>query len=356
MTRTPETRPSVHEGAVVIDGLNVSAWSRDVFSAMQRGGVTAANCTCCIWEGFDDAMRQVAQWKRWFEEQADVITQVRDVEDIRRAKREGRVGIILGWQNTSGFDDHLPFVPLFAELGLRVVQLTYNTANSVGCGCYESHDGGLTDFGREMVDALNRAGILIDLSHVGARTAHDAILLSARPVAYTHTLPAAQRAHPRNRTDDELRFIADHGGFVGLTFFPPLLRRGPESTIDDYLDAVEHVLDVVGETRVGIGTDFTERHPPAFFDYITRDKGEARHLVDFGDVTYAEGLRSVADLPNLTRAMERRGWREQRIVGFLGENWLAFLREVWAPHEASATPQDHDQGCTGDLPQCSASC
>src|SRR5918994_6452757 len=113
--------PALHDRAVVIDGLNVSAWSPEVFSAMQRGGVTAANCTCCIWEGFEDTMRQVAQWKRWLAEHADVITQVHGVEDIVRAKREGRVGIILGWQNTSGFDDHLPFVPLFAELGLRVV-------------------------------------------------------------------------------------------------------------------------------------------------------------------------------------------------------------------------------------------
>jgi membrane dipeptidase len=320
---------SLHESAVVIDGLNVSAFSPAVFAAMQRGGVTAANCTCCIWEDFEGTMRQLAQWKRWLAEHADVLTQVYDVDDIRRAKREGRVGIVLGWQNTSGFDDHLPYVPLFAELGLRVVQLTYNTANSVGCGCYESTDGGLTDFGRELVDTLNRAGILIDLSHVGARTARDAIEASARPVAYTHTLPAAQRAHPRNKSDEDLRFIADHDGFIGLTFFPPLLRRGPDSTIDDLLDAAEHVIDLVGETRVGIGTDFTEGHPQAFFDYITHDKGGGRKLVDFGEITFAEGLRSVADLPNLTLAMQRRGWREERIRGFLGENWLTFLEGVW---------------------------
>jgi membrane dipeptidase len=320
---------SLHESAIVIDGLNVSNFSPAVFAAMQRGGVTAANCTCCIWEDFEGTMRQVAQWKTWLAEHADVLTQVHDVDDIRRAKREGRVGIVLGWQNSSGFDDHLPYVPLFAELGLRVVQLTYNTANSVGCGCYETRDGGLTDFGRELVDALNRAGILIDLSHVGARTARDAIEASARPVAYTHTLPAAQRAHPRNKSDEDLRFIADHDGFIGLTFFPPLLRRGPDSTIDDYLDAAEHVMDLVGETRVGIGTDFTEGHPEAFFDYITHDKGDGRKLVDFGEITFAEGLQSVGDLPNLTLAMQRRGWREERIRGFLGENWLGFLEGVW---------------------------
>lgn len=319
----------LHDDAIVVDGLNVSKWSPTVLGAMQRAGVTAANCTCCIWEGFDGAMRELAVWKARFVEHADLITQVYGVEDITRAKRDGRVGIILGWQNSSGFDDHLPFVGLFAELGLRVVQLTYNTANAVGSGCYESHDGGLTDFGRDLIDELNRHGVLIDLSHVGARTAADAIRASARPVAYTHTLPAAHRGHPRNKTDEELRLIAEHGGFVGLTFFPAFLRNGPGATIDDYLAAAEHVMDVAGAQAVGIGTDFTEDRPASFFDYITRDKGYGRRLTEFGDVVLPVGLRRIEELPNLTTAMERRGWDERRIRGFLGENWLAFLRAVW---------------------------
>lgn len=319
----------LHDDAIVIDGLNVSEWSPAVLSAMRRAGVTAANCTCCIWEGFDAAMREVAVWKRRFDEHADVVSQVYGVDDILKAKRDGKVGIILGWQNSSGFDDHLPFVQLFAELGLRVVQLTYNTANAVGSGCYEGHDGGLTGFGRDLIRELNRNGVLLDLSHVGARTAAEAIRVSERPVAYTHTLPAAHRAHPRNKTDEELRLIAEHGGFVGLTFFPAFLRNGPAATVDDYLDAAEHVIEVAGPDRVGIGTDFTQERPPEFFDYITRDKGYGRRLVEFGPVLLPPGLRRIEDLPNLTAALVRRGWPEQRIRGFMGENWLAFLREAW---------------------------
>lgn len=322
---------SLHSDAIVIDGLNVSEWTPSVLAAMKRSGVTAANCTCCIWEGFDATMREIALWKQRFAEHGDAISQVFEVQDIRRAKQEGRVGIILGWQNSSGFDDHLPFVPVFAELGLRVVQLTYNTANSVGCGCYERRDSGLTDFGRDLVRALNRAGILIDLSHVGERTAADTIRASERPVAYTHTLPAAHKQHPRNKTDEQLRLIAEHDGFIGLTFFPAFLRHGAASTVDDYLDATEHVMDVAGESSVGIGTDFTEERSPAFFDYITRDKGYGRRLTEFGPVSLPDGLRRVEDLPNLTAAMERRGWDESRIRRFLGENWLRFLEEAWKP-------------------------
>lgn len=332
MKETGANRPSLHFEAIVIDGLNVSEWSRDIFASMQRAGITAANCTCCVWEGFRETIGEMARWKQRFRENRDLITQVFTVADIHRAKREGRVGVMLGWQNSSGFDDHLPFVGVFAELGLRFVQLTYNTANAVGSGCYERRDCGLTDYGHELVTQLNEAGIVIDLSHVGPRTAEDAIRASARPVTYTHTLPAAHREHPRNKSDAELRVLADFGGFVGLTFFPAFMRRGVHSSVSDYLDAVEYVMDVVGEESVGIGTDFTQDRPPTFFDYISRDKGCGRRLVDLGPVTLPAGLRRIDDLPNLTDAMERRKWSDTRIRRFLGGNWVSFLEEVWLPH------------------------
>jgi hypothetical protein len=108
--------------------------------------------------------------KTWFREHANLILQVYGIADIHRVKTEGKTGVILGWQNAVGFDDHLPFIEVAYELGLRIVQMTYNTATSVGSGCYESNDGGLTDFGRDVVDEFNRLGILVDLSHVGSKT------------------------------------------------------------------------------------------------------------------------------------------------------------------------------------------
>lgn len=320
---------TLHDKLIVVDGLIISKFGPEIFQAMRVGGITAANCTCGVWEDFETTMRAVAQWKTWFREYADTIVQVYDSEDIRRVKKEGKVGIILGWQNAVGFNDHLPFVDLYHELGLRIVQLTYNTATSIGCGCYETHDGGLTDFGKNLVDELNRVGILIDLSHVGPKTSADVISYSKKPVAYTHCLPAALKSHPRNKTDEQLRAIADRGGFVGVTVFPPFLKRGPSATIDDIVEAVEHVINVVGEDRVGIGTDFTQGHDKSFFDYITHDKGFGRKLTDFGNLTMPEGFRRLEDFPNLTAALETRHWPEARIAKIIGENWLRFLGEIW---------------------------
>jgi membrane dipeptidase len=325
----PARGGALHRDAVVVDGLVIADFGPEIFHALRRGGITAANCTCSIWEDFPTSMKAVAQWKAWFREHADLILQVYTTADIRRAKRDGKTGIILGWQNTTGFGDHLPLVAVYKELGLGVVQLTYNTAQSVGSGCYESRDTGLTDFGRELVAELNRVGILIDLSHVGAQTSADAIQCSTKPVAYTHCLPAALKAHPRNKSDAQLRAIADKGGFVGVTVFPPFLRRGPNATIDDYVEAIEHVLNLVGEEQVGVGTDFTEGHGEAFFRYITHDKGHGRKLTDFGPVVMPEGFRRIEDFPNLTAAMERRGWPERRIRRIMGENWLRILAEAW---------------------------
>lgn len=319
----------LHSRLTVVDGLIIANWSRPVFEAMHRAGLAAANCTCSVWEDFPATMKAVADWHAWLRDNADILLPVQTTADIRRARSEGKVGIILGWQNTTGFGDYLPLVAVYKRLGLGVVQLTYNTANSVGSGCYESADTGLTDFGRELVAELNRAGILIDLSHVGAATSREAILESRKPVAYTHCLPAALKAHPRNKSDAELRFIAERGGFVGVTVFPPFLARGAEATIEDYVEAIEYVLNLVGEDCVGIGTDFTEGHGEAFFRYLTHDKGHARQLVTLGDIVMPEGLRRIEDFPNLTRAMERRGWPEARIAKVMGENWIRLLHEVW---------------------------
>jgi membrane dipeptidase len=319
----------LHRDAVVIDGLIIANWSRGVFEDMRRGGLTAANCTCCVWENFRGAMDNIAAWKGMFREHADLITQVFTTDDIRRAKTEGRTGIILGWQNVSGIEDRIAYLALFKALGVGVIQMAYNTQNLVGSGCYENRDGGLSDFGREVVAEMNRVGILCDLSHVGANTSRDVIEASTKPVAYSHCLPSGLKAHPRNKSDDELRFIAERGGFIGVTMFPPFLKRGTESTVDDYVEAIGYVIDIAGEDCVGIGTDFTQGYERPFFDWITHDKGYARKLTEFGDIVNPEGIRTIGEFPNLTAAMHRAGWNETRIRKVIGGNWLALLDEVW---------------------------
>ena len=319
-----------YEDAILIDGLVIANFSRAIFEDMVKGGISAANCTCCVWHDFRATMANIAQWKRWFVEHEDLILQVHTTADIRRAKEQGKVGIILGWQNTSGIDNDVDNLALFRDLGVRVMQLTYNSQNLVGSGCWESRDGGLSDFGRHAIDEMNRLGILVDLSHVGPVTSDDAIKHSKVPVAYTHCCPMLKQ-HARNKSDEQLKTIADAGGFVGFASYTPFLPKGEDSTIDDCVVAMDYLIDLVGEANVGIGTDWVQDQDIAFFNYLSSDKGKGRSTsIPHKKVpSMPKGLENLSDFRNFIPAMERAGWSEGRIRGVLGENWLRFLGEVW---------------------------
>ncbi len=313
----------------IFDGLVVGKWERKIFEDMRIGGVTAANCTCSLWEGLEDTFKNICQWKKLFRDNSDLIQQVYCIDDIHKAQQRGKIGIILGWQNTSGFGDYIASVPVFRELGVRIVQLTYNTANSVGSGCYESRDLGLTDYGRHLVWAMNEAGILVDLSHVGNQTAKDAIDISKKPVAYTHICPQALSPHARNKSDEEIKYIADRGGFVGAAGVPTFLPKGYDSTIADYVDALMYMRNLVGEDRVGLGTDLTQGQSQSFFDWIASDKGNGRQLVDMGGIPLLSGFEDAAQYPKIVWELEKRGLGDQQVEKLMGLNWINFLKEVW---------------------------
>ncbi|MBR9856151.1 MAG: dipeptidase [Oceanisphaera sp.] len=318
----------LHHQAVVIDGLIIANWGRELFEDMRRGGLTAANCTVSVWEGFQGTVNNIAAFNRHFQEHADLIRPVRTTADILKAKEEGRTGVILGFQNAHAFEDQLGYVEIFKQLGVGIVQMAYNTQNLVGTGCYE-RDGGLSGFGREVVAEMNRVGIMCDLSHVGAQTSQEVILESKKPVCYSHCLPAGLKDHPRNKSDEELRFIADHGGFVGVTMFAPFLKNGINSTIDDYVEAIAYVMELVGEDAIGIGTDFTQGHDQNFFEWLTHDKGYARRLTRFGDIINPEGIRTIGEFPNLTDALLRHGFSPRQVEKVMGGNWMRVLKDVW---------------------------
>lgn len=321
---------AIYRQSIVFDGLNVSNFGPDVFKAMNDAGVTAANCTCSIWENFSGTVRNLVKWNQWFAEHQDILVKATSVDDIRQAKAQGKTGIVLGMQNTSAFEDQIGYVQVLRDLGVVICQMTYNTQNWVGSGCYESRDSGLSDFGRDVVAEMNRTKMLCDLSHVGPKTSRDVIEASTAPVVYSHCLPIGLKSHPRNKTDEQLKFIVDKGGFVGVTMFPPFLPKGPNSDVSDYVAAIDYVINLVGEEFVGIGTDFTEGYGEDFFNHITHDKGNGRQLTKFGLVQNPTGFREIRDFPNIAVAMEKAGWSERKIRRVLGENWLSLLGRVWA--------------------------
>jgi membrane dipeptidase len=320
----------IHEAAIVIDCLEISNWSEEVFRNMRRGGLTAVNCTVSVLENFRQTIHNIAVWHERFKKHAELIMPVRRTSDIKTAKETGRTGIILGFQNTSAIEDDLKLLRIFHELGVRVIQVTYMEANLAGQGCLERIDAGLTGFGLEMIEEMNRLGILIDLSHVGYRTTMEAIEASRKPVVFTHANPKSLCDHPRNKTDDAIKALVKKGGVIGATVFPVFLPAGNNSTVGDFVDVVDYLVKMVGIDHVAVGTDFTEGQPKEFFDWLLTGrsmKGPALQLNH--PLKNPQGIEGAADFPNVTEALVARGYAESDIRKFLGENMLRLFRDVW---------------------------
>ncbi len=327
----------LYDESLVIDGLNVSNWdSPAVYDSLSLGGVTAINATIATWEGFAETLDNISAWSLRFKERSDSITLVETVDDILEAKRNGRTGIILGWQNATPIENDLDRLGLFHRLGVRIVQVTYHERNLLGTGCYERRDDGLSHFGMDAVAEMNRLGILVDLSHVGEKTTLDAIETSRKPVAFTHANARSYHDVVRNKTDEALRALADRGGVVGVTCIVTFLRTGYESTVDDYAEAIDDMVGRVGIDHVGIGTDYTQDQPESFWRYIGSQQG-TKYPSTFDDGTaryqdlqlYPKGLETPDKLPNLTDALVRRGHGSAEIEKILGGNWLRLLRDAW---------------------------
>ena len=329
--------PQVYGESVVIDGLNVSNWdSPAVFRSLKKGGVTAINATVATWENFQETLDHISRWDTRFSEYEADVLQVRTVDDIHRAKREGKTGVILGFQNASPIENDLARLALFRQVGVGVIQVTYHERNLLGNGCYERRDDGLSNFGVDAVREMNQVGILIDLSHVGDRTTLETIEQSEKPLACTHANARSYYDVPRNKADEALKLMAEKGGVVGATCIRSFLRNGLASTLDDYVDAIDHMVELVGVDHVGIGTDFTQDQTPSFWRYIGSQQGTkfpstfVKTAVDYSKVElYPKGLETPDEMPNIAVELMSRGYGRQDIAKVLGGNWLRLFHEVW---------------------------
>ena len=332
----PSEARKIYDEAIVIDGLNVSNWeSAAVFERLRAGNITAINATVATWENFVQTMAHLAAWMRRFRTRHDIV-QVKETADIYAAKELGKTGIILSFQNASPIENELDRLGLFLALGVRVIQLTYHETNLLGSGCWERNDCGLSNFGVDAVREMNRLGIVIDLSHVGPKTTMDAIELSEQPVAITHANARSFCDHPRNKEEEALKLLAEKGGVVGATSFANFLPKEFDSTVEDFVDAIDDMVERIGIDHVAIGTDSTHDQPLEFWHYIVSQQGtKFPSTFADGSVPYTElsfqpkGIDSPAEFPNLADALAKRGYRAEEITKLLGGNWMSLFERVW---------------------------
>jgi membrane dipeptidase len=286
---------------------------------------------------FMETVRGIAFWEREIDDHSEVLSRVRNASDIAKAKKSKRTGLIYGVQDGVAFETDLDRLDDLHALGLRVVQPTYNRRNLLGDGCLEPGNAGLSRTGFEAIERMNALGILVDLSHCGRQTVADALRVSKKPVAFTHTGCQALADHPRNRTDAELKAVADKGGVSGI-YFMPYLSEGRQPTASDIVRHLEHMVQVAGEDHVSIGTDgaispttVDQKFKDAFAKN-TRERREAGIAAPWETeegYLFAADLNTPRRLATLAMMLADRRHSAARIEKILGLNLLRVFGETW---------------------------
>src|SRR6202012_5297183 len=278
---------------------------------------------------YDDALQFIAAWSGFAGRNTEVFSLVGRAQDIDRAKAKQKVAVIMGLQNADEFREPKD-VKAFYELGLRCAQLTYNSQNLIGSGSTDRVDGGISDYGVEIIKAMNEVGMLIDVSHSGDRTTLDAIDLSPKPIAFTHSNCRALNDHPRTKTDEAIKKLAAKGGVMGITGVRNFVKDREPTTIEDIVDQIDHVVKLAGIEHVGIGTDADLKgydHMPA--DQYAQLKAGYKSSYAFRDKIDPEGFNHPRNMYHLTAALVRRGYSDSNIQAVLGGNFRRLLGSTW---------------------------
>lgn len=282
---------------------------------------------------YQAAVRDLATWHGNFARYPDRLIHVRRAEDIVQARREGKLAVMLGFQNGTHLDRNLANVDFFHGLGIRQIQLTYNELNALGAGCTERADVGLSDFGVAVVERMNELGMLVDLSHCGVRTTLDAIEVSKRPVIVSHSNCRALNDNMRCKTDEQIRKLAARGGVIGITTVNFFVSNKPRSTLDDYIAHIEHVVKLVGIDHVGIGTDssvpgWRVNFPDekTFWDF--HGQFSFKPGADVRWPPFIEELDVPEKFHVIRRRLLQKGFSASDTAKVLGGNFMRIYREI----------------------------
>lgn len=288
--------------------------------AIGTGGTDAYLETLRFLSGYNTFL---ARHDAWFER---VETPAR----LDGIKSSGRVGILLGVQNSEHFRK-LDDVDYFYGLGQRVSQLTYNARTLIGNGSTERRDDGLSDFGVAVVERMNKLGMAVDVSHCGDKTTLDAFDVSKKPVLITHSnCRALNPNHPRCKTDEAIKAMAAKGGVMGITEVRMFVSPTEPTTIETMLDHYDYVSKLVGVEHLGIGSDidllgYDAMNPEENKQLRAGYKGSYgfREKIDIDGYQYAKRPFDLAE------GLLRRKYSDADIEAILGGNFARVLKQIW---------------------------
>ncbi len=318
---------------MLIDCLQYCNWSPKIFKQWRDGGVDAVHVTIAYHEMFRETVANIEQWNRWFERHDDLITRGCTAADIESAKASGRTAVIFGFQNPSPIEDDIGLVEVLHSLGVRFMQLTYNNQSLLATGCYEDDDNGLTRMGREVVEEMNRVGMVVDMSHSGERSTIEAAEYSQRPIAISHANPSFWHPARRNKSDDILKILSETGGMIGFSIYPHHLNNSSNCTLDDFCQMIADTANKMSIDHIGFGSDLCQDQPDSVVEWMR--VGRWTKKADYGEGSPSNSgfpdmpswFRNNNDWGNVLEGLARVGFSADEIAKIAGLNWLEFYRK-----------------------------
>jgi len=313
------------------DSTFVPDFNEEYFPKLMKSKLTAIGITVNYegWMDFKDALLNFGTLYSEIEVNSDKLLLVETVADIEQAKREGKVGVIMGFQDGRPMEHDLGMVRVLHKLGLRISGLTYQRKNYFADGCGERTDSGLSTLGVQLVEEMNRLGIVVDLTHTGQASSLDTIEVSEHPVICSHNGAKGIYDHFRNSSDELLKALGKKGGVNCVSTFSPFLReRGSleGTTLEDTLNHIDYIVDLIGVDHVGVGLDSTPD---------TRTPGQAGTMAtkypefDWGKFEHRYAIKTISDIQYLTHGLVVRGYSDSDIEKILGGNLMRVFNTVW---------------------------
>ena len=316
---------------LIIDALQYSNWSEKIFRQMNEGGVSAVHVTICYHEYFQEMVENIIAWNRRFEQYSELIFHGLGVDDVRKAHSDGRTAIFFGFQNCSPIEDNIGLVEICHQLGARFMQLSYNNQSLLAAGCYERDDPGITRMGRQVINEMNRVGLVVDMSHSAHRSTLEAIEISERPIAITHANPSYWHDALRNKSDDVLKALAESGGMLGFSMYPHHLKDKSDCQLEDFCGMIARTADMMGVESIGFGSDLCQDQPDSVVEWMrngtwTREKDFGEGSASFAGFPEQPNLfKDNRDFKNILNCLRKTGFSGIEVERIAGLNWLDFF-------------------------------
>ncbi|MCZ6579059.1 MAG: membrane dipeptidase [Gammaproteobacteria bacterium] len=320
-----------------IDALQYANWSEKIFRQMREGDVDAVHVTIAYHENFRETVANIEQWNSFFERFAELIFQGKTGDDVRLARKSGRTAIFYGFQNPSPMEDDIRLVEILHTLGARFMQLTYNNQSLLGSGCYETNDTGITRMGKEVIEEMNRVGLVVDMSHSAERSTLEAMEISSRPIVITHANPGFWEPALRNKSQAVLEGLAQTGGMLGFSLYPHHLKDKGDCSLESFCQMIARTAEIMGVDHIGLGSDLCQDQPDSVVEWMRA--GRWTKKIDYGEGSANNAgfppmpgwFKDNRDFNNIEQGLLDVGFNAEDTAKVMGNNWLGFFDNNFGP-------------------------